>query len=79
MRLLYRWLTLVTISISPVDVVHAAAAGLCSVPGILARQNDQTAFLLTEHGVYLRERLLALARADSSLFGRMFQARLPNA
>ena len=75
MRLLYRWLTLLTISIPPVDVVHAAAAGLCSVPGILARQNDQTAFLLTEHGVYLRERLLALARADSSLFERMFQAR----
>lgn len=75
MRLLYRWLTLLTVSIPPVDVVHAAAAGLCGVPGIVARQSDQTSFLLTEHGVYLRERLLALAHSNESLFQRLFQAR----
>jgi glycosyltransferase involved in cell wall biosynthesis len=75
MRLLYRWLTLLTVPVPSVDVIHSAAAGLCSVPGILARQEHHTAFLLTEHGVYLRERLLALARADGSLFERAFQAR----
>lgn len=76
MRLLYRWLTLLTIPLPEVDVVHAAAAGLCSVPGILAHQCRPTAFLLTEHGVYLRERLLALTRAEeSSLFDQVFQAR----
>ena len=51
MRLLYRWLTILTVSIPPVDVIHAAAAGLCSVPGILASQTQGTSFLLTEHGV----------------------------
>ena len=75
MRLLYRWLTILTVSIPPVDVVHAAAAGLCSVPGILASQTQRTAFLLTEHGVYLRERLLALTRAEGSWFDQLFQAR----
>lgn len=76
MRLLYRWLTLLTISLPQVDVVHAAAAGLCATPGILARHNQDAAFLLTEHGVYLRERLLALSRAEaSSLFDQVFQSR----
>ncbi len=76
MRLLYRWLTLLTVAPPQVDVVHAAAAGLCAVPGILARQQQQAAFLLTEHGVYLRERLLALSRSDEgSLFGQVVQAR----
>lgn len=76
MRLLYRWLTLLTIPLPQVDVVHAAAAGLCAVPGILARQAQRSSFLLTEHGVYLRERLLALTRAEnSSMFDQVFQAR----
>ncbi|HOU11581.1 MAG TPA: DUF3492 domain-containing protein [Anaerolineae bacterium] len=75
MRLLYRWLTVLTITIPAVDVVHAAAAGLCSMFGIVASRNPRTAFLLTEHGVYLRERLLALARTEDSHFEQTFQAR----
>lgn len=75
MRLLYRWLTGLSIPIPRVDVVHTAAAGLSSMMGVVAVQNPETAFLLTEHGVYLRERLLALARSDDSHFEQMFQAR----
>lgn len=75
MRLLYRWLTVLAIPPLDVDVVHAAAAGLCSVPGILARRGADVPFLLTEHGIYLRERLLALTRSESSLFDQVFQSR----
>jgi glycosyltransferase involved in cell wall biosynthesis len=76
MRLLYRWLTVLTIPLPQVDVMHAVAAGLCAVPGILARQEQGAAFLLTEHGVYLRERLLALSRIEAaSLFDQAFQSR----
>lgn len=75
MRLLYRWLTVLTIKIPRVDVVHAAASGLASLPGILAGQMQGASFLLTEHGVYLRERLLALTRAQTGLFDQAFQAR----
>ncbi|MDW8099049.1 MAG: GT4 family glycosyltransferase PelF [Anaerolineae bacterium] len=74
MRLLYRWLTVLTVEFPQVDVMHSAAAGLCSIPGILARQRYGTPFLLTEHGVYLRERLLALVRSKMSLFDQTFQA-----
>lgn len=75
MRLLYRWLAVLTVTIPRVDVVHAAAAGLCSIPGIIAHRTHNTPFLLTEHGIYLRERLLALTRAETSLFDLVFQSR----
>lgn len=75
LRLLYRWLTILTVEIPPVDVIHAAASGLCSIPGIVARQNGSAAFLLTEHGVYLRERLLGLTRGEGSWFNQVLQAQ----
>ena len=75
MQLVYRWLTVLAIPIPQVDIVHAAAAGLCSISGIVASRNPRTAFLLTEHGIYLRERLLALSHSEESHFERMFQAR----
>lgn len=74
MRLLYRWFTVLTIPIPQVDVVNSAAAGLCGIPGILAAQTG-IPFLLTEHGIYLRERLLALSRSQSSPFDRLFQTQ----
>ncbi len=74
MRLLYRWLTMLSIPVPHVDVVHAASAGLASILGIVAAGRPNTAFLLTEHGVYLRERLLALTRSESSPFDQAFQA-----
>ncbi len=66
MRLIYRWLTVLAVPIPDVDVVHAASAGLASIVGIVASGRPRTAFLLTEHGVYLRERLLALTRSEAS-------------
>ncbi|MCA9981278.1 MAG: DUF3492 domain-containing protein, partial [Anaerolineales bacterium] len=74
-RLLYRWLTLLTMPIPDSDIVHTAMAGLCCIPGILANEAHGTPFLLTEHGVYLRERLLSLARHKTSAFDQVFQAR----
>ena len=79
MRLLYRWLTVLTIDIPQVDVVHAAASGLASIPGILAGHRQGASFLLTEHGVYLRERLLALSRSKPACSTRRFKLALRNA
>ncbi|MFE9426509.1 GT4 family glycosyltransferase PelF [Kitasatospora sp. NPDC006697] len=39
-------------------VSHAASGGLATLPGLVAAQQDYVPFLLTEHGVYLRERYL---------------------
>jgi len=41
------------------DLCHAVSNGLASLPAITAKWTHGTPFLLTEHGLYLRERLLA--------------------
>ncbi|GAA1936698.1 GT4 family glycosyltransferase PelF [Kitasatospora viridis] len=39
-------------------VAHAASGGLATLPGLVGAQLHYVPFLLTEHGVYLRERYL---------------------
>jgi polysaccharide biosynthesis protein PelF len=41
------------------DLIHAVSNGLASLPALTAKWAHGTPFLLTEHGLYLRERLLA--------------------
>lgn len=43
----------------PADLCHAVSNGLASLPALAAKWLHGTPFLLTEHGLYLRERLLA--------------------
>lgn len=47
----------------PVDVCHAVAAGLPVLVALAARWRYAVPYLLTEHGVYLRERYLELPEA----------------
>ncbi len=48
-----------TIDPGPVDVVHATANGLPALVGLAAQARRGTPFMLTEHGLYLRERYIA--------------------
>ena len=79
MRWLVRYLSVVALPLPGVDLVHASMAGLAAVPGTLARIRAGTPFLLTEHGVYLRELYLSLARSSYSLWSRSFLFRLNEA
>ncbi|WP_079110019.1 GT4 family glycosyltransferase PelF [Streptomyces roseifaciens] len=45
-------------------VTHAVSGGLATLPGLVAHHRHGTPFLLTEHGIYLRERYLSF-RAES--------------
>jgi polysaccharide biosynthesis protein PelF len=76
LRLLYRWLTPLALPLPPARLVHASAAGIASLPGIVARIERGTPFLLTEHGVYVRERLLAWTNSDDPPFTRFFVTRV---
>ncbi|MDG4862389.1 GT4 family glycosyltransferase PelF [Streptomyces sp. T-3] len=40
------------------SVAHAVSSGLATLPALAARELDGVPFLLTEHGIYLRERYL---------------------
>ncbi|MCT1863036.1 GT4 family glycosyltransferase PelF [Dietzia cinnamea] len=44
-----------------VDVVHASSNGSAALVGLARKWRDGVPLILTEHGVYLRERYLALA------------------
>ncbi|MFE6284140.1 GT4 family glycosyltransferase PelF [Streptomyces sp. NPDC057877] len=47
----------------PADsVAHATSSGLATLPALAARALDGVPFLLTEHGIYLRERYLGYRR-----------------
>ncbi len=62
MRWLYRLMTPLDFPVPDGDVVHSSAAAFCGIPGILAKIERNTPFVVTEHGVYMREQYLALGR-----------------
>lgn len=77
MRALYRFLLPLAVDLGPVDLVHTSAAGICALPAIVAKYRHDVPLLVSEHGVYLRERLLALATADKThqaLYSRLYHA-----
>ena len=76
LRLLYRFLLVLTVAAPPVDVMHSTAAGFSGLPCVVARLTRGTPYLLTEHGVYLREQYLNLRRHVPSPFVRAMLYRL---
>lgn len=73
---IYRFLNILNTPIPKVHVTHSAAAAFCGIPGILAKIKDKTPFMLTEHGVYLREQYLSLAQRKYSSFLNKFLIRM---
>lgn len=65
-RSLYRYLSPLAWPLPAADVVHASAAAFCALPGIVEKRRAGVPFLLTEHGVYLRERVLAFVRQETN-------------
>lgn len=63
MQWIYHWLFPLARPIPRVDVVHAAMAGLCTMVAVTAKLEYGAGYLLTEHGIYLRESYLAAARS----------------
>ena len=78
MRLLYHLFQPLSLAVPRCDVVHSSAAAFCGLPCIVAKMKYGTPFLLTEHGVYIREQYLALRRSIKSPFVRRFMCGLVN-
>jgi len=57
-RILGHFLLVLTYVPKDIDIVHSASASLAAIPAILLKVKFGRPFLLTEHGVYYRERLL---------------------
>lgn len=54
------------IDAGPAAIYHASSNGLAALVGMMARRRHGARFLLTEHGIYLRERYLELRRTSMS-------------
>jgi glycosyltransferase involved in cell wall biosynthesis len=76
LQLLYRLLLVVSVPIPAADVNHSSAAAFCGLPCVIARRQRGTPYLLTEHGIYVREQYLNLRRVITSPFVRWFMYRL---
>ena len=63
LRWLTRFLGILATPLPEVDVVHGSMAGLAGLPGVILHRRRGTRFILSEHGVYLREVYLSLARS----------------
>jgi glycosyltransferase involved in cell wall biosynthesis len=75
-RLLYHLLMVLHFPIPCADIAHSSAASFCGLPCVLAKLMNGTPYLLTEHGIYLREQYLNLRRQVKSFFVRWFLYRL---
>ncbi|MCY0885034.1 MAG: GT4 family glycosyltransferase PelF [Firmicutes bacterium] len=75
-RLFYRYLAPLAYPPPRPRLAHASAAAFSALPLIVLKRRWGVPLLLTEHGVYYRERLLALGRLEATTPYRFFLAAL---
>ena len=60
------------VAVPKTDLVHTTIAGFAALPGIVAKHRDGTPFLITEHGVFVRERYISISGAKLSPYAKRF-------
>lgn len=68
MRWIYRFLIPLSINIPKCDVSHLTIAGFPVIPALVLKYKYDTPLIVTEHGVFIRERLLAINASEYSFF-----------
>ncbi len=76
LRWLYRFLIPLNADPPKADVTHSTAAAFCGLPCVVAKLRDGAPFLLTEHGVYIREQYLSVSRMKTSFSAKDFLLNL---
>lgn len=75
---LYRFMVTLNTPFPKTDATHSAAAAFCGIPCVLAKIENNTPFMLTEHGVYIREQYLSLSKRGYPSFLNTFFIRMIN-
>ena len=69
MRWIYRFLIpLAIVDLPKVDISHLTLSGFPLIPALIANYKYGTPIILTEHGVFIRERLLAINNSEYPFF-----------
>lgn len=76
LRWLYRFLIPLVAEIPKTDLVHSTAAAFCSIPCVIGKLAHGTPFLLTEHGVYLREQYMFVSKSKNTYHSKKFLLNL---
>jgi glycosyltransferase involved in cell wall biosynthesis len=73
--LLEHLLRALSADVPPADIYHASSNGLASLIAMVGKWKYDAPFILTEHGIYLRERYMALGYRDATYPVRMLVLR----
>lgn len=68
MRWIYRFLIPLSIDVPETDVAHITLSGFPIIPALVAKYKYNSKIITSEHGVFIRERLLAINSSDYSFF-----------
>ncbi len=68
---MYHWLFALSRPLPAADVAHATMAGRCSLIAVVAKLDQGCGFLLSEHGIYLRESYLSEHGSRASVVGKL--------
>ncbi len=72
MRWLQRYLAVLSVEYPRVDITHASMSGFAGIPGVILKLLHGSRFLLSEHGLYLRELHISLSQLSYSSACRSF-------
>lgn len=68
MRWIYRFLIPLSIDVPKADISHLTISGFPVIPALVLKYKYNTPIIATEHGVFIRERLLAINSSEYSYF-----------
>lgn len=68
MRWIYRFLIPIAIDVPKMDISHITISGIAVLPALSLKYKYNTPIIATEHGVFIRERVIAISSADYSFF-----------
>lgn len=68
MRWIYRFLMPLSVDVPKVDLSHLTISGFPVIPALVLKYKYGTPIVATEHGVFIRERLIAINSSEYSFF-----------
>ena len=72
LRYLFRFFISLLMELPKAHIYHSSAAAFCGLPCIVAKKKYGSKFLLTEHGIYIREQYLFASRRQISVRTKEF-------